>query len=181
MSVHIYLADGFEEIEALTAVDILRRAGIDAKTVSVMDEQIVEGAHGVRVEADLMFSESSAAGCEMIVLPGGMPGAANLQDHKELEKRILSFAEKGKWLAAICAAPMVYGELGLLKNREAICYPGMEAHLKGARISAGNVAQDGNFVTGKGPGLAAEFALKLVEVLCGKEKADSVAADMLLK
>lgn len=181
MSVQVFLADGFEEIEALSAVDVLRRAGVDVKTVSTMAGRIVRGAHGVAVEADAMFSETEEGGCDMLVLPGGMPGAANLQAHKGLEQRILSFDRAGKWLAAICAAPMVYGGLGLLEGREAICYPGMESNLKGARISEKNVVVDGHFITGRGPGFAAEFALKLTEILAGGEAADSVRAGMLLK
>lgn len=180
MSVYVHLAEGFEEIEAITPVDVLRRGGVDVKTVSIMKDKLVTGAHGIAVEADLLFSEADYAACGMIVLPGGMPGAANLQAHPGLEKQILAFAEAGKWLAAICAAPMVYGELGLLKGRNATCYPGMEGHLKGAKLYGGPVAVDGKFITSKGPGTAAEFALALLRALRGEEAEVQVRADMLL-
>lgn len=180
MSVYVHLADGFEEIEALCAVDVLRRGGVDVKTVSVMEHRLVKGAHGIAVEADLLFSAADYADCGMIVLPGGMPGAKNLQNHSGLREKISEFAEKGKWLAAICAAPMVFGAMGLLAGRRAVCYPGMESTLSGAVPCDDPVVVDGNFITGKGPGLALEFALTLLEVLSGSGRASEVRADMLI-
>lgn len=180
MSVYVHLADGFEEVEALCAVDVLRRGGVEVKTVAMTDSRRVCGAHGIFVEADILFSEADYGQCDMIVLPGGMPGAVNLQRHEGLTAQIAAFAQEGKWLAAICAAPMVYGEMGLLSGRRAVCYPGMEKHLAGAIPVGDPVVVDGNFITGKGPGFAAEFALTLLEVLAGKDQAAEVRSGMLL-
>lgn len=180
MSVYIHLAEGFEEIEAVTPVDVLRRAGIDARLVSVGDDRAVKGAHGITIEADLLFSQADYEGCRMIVLPGGLQGALNLQKHKGLESRILEFAARGKWLAAICAAPMIYGDLGLLEGRRAVSYPGMTSRLRGAVVSDEKVVVDGNFITSKGPGTAFAFALALVKALCGEKEAAELAEKMLL-
>lgn len=177
--IYIHLAEGFEEVEALTAVDVLRRAEIDVKTVSVTGNKNVTGTHGVNVEADILYEESDYEKCEMIVLPGGMPGSTNLEAHEGLAAHIKCFAKSGKKLAAICAAPMVFGTCGILGGKKATIYPGMEDCLKGAEATGEAVTVDGNIITGQGPALAMEFALTLVEVLKGKESADEVAADLL--
>ena len=177
--VFIHLAEGFEEVEALTAADVLRRAGIDARTVSVTGEKMVKGTHGVAVEADMLFGDCDYEKCEMIVLPGGLPGASNLEAHEGLTAQINDFAARGKKLAAICAAPMVFGSCGILEGREATIYPGMEDRLKGARATGGTVTVDGSIITGKGPALAMEFALALVESLKGRETRDQVAEGLL--
>ena len=166
-TIFVFLADGFEEIEALAPVDILRRAGLSVKTVSVMEEQVVAGAHGVPVLADVMFDEVNAEDAEMILLPGGLPGATNLDAHQGLSQMILDFAKEEKPLAAICAAPLVFGNRGLLEGKKATCYPGFETYLKGAQYTAALVEKDGNFITGKGPGAAMEFAFAIVEKYCG--------------
>ncbi len=177
--IYVHLAEGFEEVEALTAVDVLRRAEIDVKTVSVTGSKTVAGTHGVNVEADILYEETDYEKCEMIVLPGGMPGSTNLEAHEGLAAHIKCFADNGKKLAAICAAPMVLGTCGILDGKKATIYPGMEECLKGAEATGEVVTVDGNIITGQGPALAMEFALTLVEVLKGKEAADEVAADLL--
>ncbi|MDR1762521.1 MAG: DJ-1/PfpI family protein [Dysgonamonadaceae bacterium] len=175
----IFLAEGFEETEAIAATDVLLRAGIDAKTVSVTGSKTVRGAHGISVLADLDFAAADFSKGDVLVLPGGMPGASNLRSHKGLEALIRKYYSEGKKLAAICAAPLVFGEMGLLEGRKAVCYPGFEKHLKGASISGQGTVIDGNFITGKGPGFAIPFGLAIVSELLGKAAADEVAAGML--
>lgn len=179
-TIYVFLAEGFEEIEALTPVDVLRRAGLPVKTVSVTGVQAVAGAHGVPVVADVMFEEVKEEEAEMIVLPGGLPGATNLDAHEGLGRLIADFAAAGRPLAAICAAPLVYGKRGLLKGRKATCYPGFENFLEGADYTAALVEKDGNFITGKGPGAAMDFAFAIVEKYCGKEKVDELKNGMLV-
>ena len=129
-TIFVFLAEGFEEVEALTPVDVLRRAGLPVKTVSVPGVLTVNGAHGDPVIADMVFEEVKEADTEMIVLPGGLPGATNLDAHKGLSDLIMAFAEAGKPLSAICAAPLVYGKRGLLKGKKATCYPGFDKYLR---------------------------------------------------
>jgi 4-methyl-5(b-hydroxyethyl)-thiazole monophosphate biosynthesis len=173
------LAPGFEEIEAITIIDVLRRAGISVTTVSLSESVDVEGAHGITVKADKLFSGSVFDGADMIVLPGGMPGSVNLNNHEGLRRKIVEFNNQGRYLGAICAAPLVFGELGLLKNREATCYPGFEHHLKEAILSTQPVVQDGKIITGRGAGKALGFSLMLVEVLAGKNVAESIGEKMI--
>lgn len=180
MSVFVHFAAGFEEIEALTVVDVLRRAGIDVKMISVTGDVLVTGSHGITVKTDLSFDGADYQKCDMIVLPGGMPGSKNLGAHEELTEKITEFAGRGKWIAAICAAPMVFGQLGLLDGKKAVIYPGMESHLFGAKVGNKNVEIDGNIVTSKGPGTAMEFALALVSVLKDKQVANDLAKSLLL-
>ena len=180
-TIFVFLADGFEEIEALAPVDILRRAGLSVKTVSVMDEQVVAGAHGVPVLADVMFDEINAEDAEMILLPGGLPGATNLDAHQGLSQMILDFAKEEKPLAAICAAPLVFGNRGLLEGKKATCYPGFETYLKGAQYTAALVEKDGNFITGKGTGAAMEFAFAIVEKYCGMDKVNELKQGMMIQ
>ena len=180
-TIFVFLADGFEEIEALAPVDILRRAGLSVKTVSVMDEQVVAGAHGVPVLTDVMFDEINAEDAEMILLPGGLPGATNLDAHQGLSQMILDFAKEEKPLAAICAAPLVFGNRGLLEGKKATCYPGFESYLKGAQYTAALVEKDGNFITGKGPGAAMEFAFAIVEKYCGMDKVNELKQGMMIQ
>lgn len=177
--VYVHLADGFEEIEALTVVDVLRRAEIPVKIVSVTGEKIVRGAHDVKVEADLLFEEADYENAEMIVLPGGLPGTTNLGKHDGLVGNIQAFAAEGKWLAAICAAPSILGQLSLLKGRNATCYPGLEEKMIGVNYSEERVVQDGKFITSRGPGTSIDFALKLVEALKDSKVSDAVRAAML--
>lgn len=180
-TVYAFFADGFEEIEALTAVDTLRRAGLNVKIVSVTSGEIVVGAHGVSVLCDVNFENCDFFDAGLLLLPGGMPGADTLDKHVRLRKLLLDFAAKNKPIAAICAAPMVLGKLGLLKGKKATCYPGFESYLEGAECVDAQAVCDGNFVTGRGPGASMEFALTVVELLVGKEKADELAKAMCVK
>ena len=125
----VFLANGFEEIEAITQVDVLRRAGVDVKTVSMNDDLMVTGFFNVPVSADMSFSEINTEEVEMLVLPGGLTGMKNLSAHQALKDLLFEFHQREKWLAAICASPKIFGELGLLKNKAATCYPGFESTL----------------------------------------------------
>lgn len=180
MKVYVHLATGFEEIEAVTTVDVLRRAGIRTETVSITGEIPVTGSHGITIAADLLYEDAKYESCDMIVLPGGMPGTANLDAHEGLAKRLRDFASQGRWIAAICAAPMILGEAGLLSGKKAVIYPGMEEHLKGALIGKKPVETDGKLITSKGPGTAMAFALTLVEILKGTLAADALRKSMVL-
>ena len=175
----LFLADGFEEIEALATVDVLRRAGVQVTTVSINPTEMVTGAHGILVMADVLFADCTPAEADMLVLPGGMPGAANLEAHEGLRAAISAHAEAGKWLASICAAPMVYGHMGLLNGKKATCYPGYEGELAGATYTATPVEKDGNIITGKGPAVVLPFAYALAEVLVGEEVVAQVKNGML--
>lgn len=173
------LADGFEEVEAITVVDVLRRAGVEVLTVSVTGDIYVTGSHQISVKADSLFGSSGYRDAAMIVLPGGMPGAAHLDRHEGLKQLLADFSREGKYLAAICAAPMVLGNLKLLINKNATCYPGFEKYLDGAYLSDEGVVHDQHIITGKGAGFALAFALKLAEILTGSETASRVGEKML--
>ena len=177
----VFLADGFEEIEAITPIDVLRRAGLNVQTVSVMDKQTVSGAHGIPVVADKMFADIHLEDAEMLLLPGGLPGATNLDAHQGLSNMIMAFASEEKPLSAICAAPLVFGNRGLLQGKKATCYPGFESYLTGAEYTAALVETDGNFITAKGPGAAMDFAFAIVEKYCGVEKVNELKSGMMIK
>lgn len=178
--VYLMLADGFEEIEALTVVDVLRRANIDIQTASIQkQEYMVTGAHGIPVHADVLLNECNIEETEAVILPGGMPGTTHLAESAELGQFLDMCVEKSTIMAAICAAPMVFGKRGFLMGKEATCYPGFEDHLKGATLSNRRVVQDGNFITSKGPGTALEFALFLVRVLKGESVSKEIAKGMI--
>ncbi len=177
-TIFVFLTTGFEEIEAMATVDVLRRAELDVKTVSLTGNKTVVASHGVPIVADLLFEEVDFLKAEMLVLPGGTP---KYNDHEGLKKEVLAFANKGEKVAAICASPMVLGGLGLLNGKNATCYPGFEQYLAGANLQTSEaVVVDGNITTGRGPGLTIDFALKLVELVAGKEKRDAVAAGLLV-
>lgn len=181
---YVFLADGFEEIEALTPVDLLRRAGVDVATISVNGSNIVTGAHGIPVVADEIFEEASGlADALMLVCPGGMPGASNLAAHAGLCTLLEKQHAAGRYVAAICAAPAVtLAPLGILKGLEATCYPGFEPGLKegGATPQDKRVVKAGNVITANGPSSAMPFALALVEALKGPQAAADVASGILL-
>ncbi|CAK7071859.1 MAG: Protein/nucleic acid deglycase 3 [Parabacteroides sp.] len=176
----VFLATGFEEMEAIGTVDILRRGGIEAKTVSITNEQKVCGAHGVEITADLLFADADFTEADALILPGGMPGSNNLNACEPLKEALLQQYRQGKIVAAICAAPLVLGGLGLLKGRKATCYPSFEATLIGATATGEAVEKDGNVITGKGPGLVMEFALALVAAIKGDAVTEEVAAGLLI-
>jgi len=180
--IYLMLANGFEEIEAVTVVDLLRRADIQIKTASIMDEKLVYGAHGMALEADIMFKEIDFTTCTMAVLPGGMPGTMNLCNYKPLAEELLELRRKNKPVAAICAAPMVLGRLGILKGKRATIYDGMEDELAGADIiKKQNVVIDGDVITSRGPGTAIEFALAIIGFLKGPDKASEIRSDILYR
>lgn len=178
-TIYVFLANGFEEIEALGTVDILRRAGLRVITISVMEKKEVASAHNVAVTSDGLFKDFSFEDAAMLVLPGGMPGASNLKEHPGLEKLLVEFAAADKPLAAICAAPMVLGNLGLLNGKKATCYPGFESFLTGAEYTGALVERDGEIITGKGPGATFLFAFAIVEKFCGEEKVRELKEGML--
>lgn len=177
--VYLFLANGFEEIEALTVVDLLRRADLQIKTVSIMEDRLVYGAHGIGVEADILFDQGDYDRCAMLVLPGGMPGTTNLCNHRGLNEELKKFYAAGKPVAAICAAPMVLARAGILAGHKATIYTGMEAELLGADHGEGSVVVSGNVITSKGPGTAMDFALALIGQLKGREAAAAVAEGLL--
>lgn len=178
--IYVHLADGFEEIEAIAIVDVLRRAELDAIIVSVSKEKAVTGAHSITVIADIIFEDADYTNCEMIILPGGMPGTTNLAAHDGLIEQIQLFHNKNKWIAAICAAPMILGNLSLLTGKQATIYPGMEKHLVGASYLDEKVVVDENFITAKGPGIAIDFALKIVEVFKGSQTVNTLRKAMII-
>ena len=180
-NITVHLAEGFEEIEAISIIDVLRRAEFKVEVVSITGELEVTGSHNIKVTADALFEDIDYSVIDMIVLPGGMPGAANLKAHSGLREQILNFNDSEKPMAAICAAPMVFGNLGLLKEKQATCYPGFEDELHGAIITGEAVAEAGNIITGKGAGVAIKFALKIVEKFKGKEVADDLGAKMIVQ
>lgn len=177
----VHLAEGFEEIEAISIIDVLRRAKIITTVVSVTKNLEVTGSHEIKIVADELFDDVNYELIEMIVLPGGMPGASNLNEHLGLREQILNFHESKKQLAAICAAPLVFGNLGILKNKKATCYPGFENQLHGAITTGENIEVADNIITAKGAGVAIKFALKIVEILKGKKLADELAIKMIVK
>ena len=171
----VFLANGFEEMEALGTVDILRRGGIEVTTVSITTDPVVIGAHNVPVTADTILNDADA-----LILPGGMPGASNLNNSEALKEALLQQYREGRIVAAICAAPMVLGGLGLLKGRNATCYPGFEPKLIGANVTGEAVEVSDNVITGKGPGLVMNFGLALVAAIKNDAVAEEVAAGLLL-
>lgn len=177
----VFLATGFEEIEALTVIDVLRRAGINVQTVSITSALQVKGAHGVTVNADVLFDNTLFSAPDWLILPGGMPGASNLYEFGPLQGLLKNQAEsKDGRIAAICAAPaVVLGQLGLLKNEKATCYPGFEHFIEGAEVIDAPVVVSNKFVLGNGPANALPWALSIVMEALGQETAAKVASGML--
>ena len=162
---YVFLADGFEEIEALTVVDLLRRDNIPVETVSIDNKEYVDGSHKIRVKADCKLSDVNPANACLLVLPGGMPGTENLYNNETLQKMLLDFHATNRRIAAICAAPSILGRLGILKGKKAVCYPGREEQLEGATVLKEEVVTDGNITTSRGMGTAIAFGLELVKLL----------------
>ena len=167
--IYMLLTDGFEEIEAFTPLDVLRRCGADIKTVGIKSKNVT-GSHSIKTEADIMLDEIVHEEMTMLILPGG-PGYEGLKDAVQV---INYAAENDIYIGSICAAPSVIGELGLLKDKKATCFPGFEKYLAGAVVTGDKVVTDGKFITAKGAGAAAEFAFALAELACGKEKAAEI-------
>jgi 4-methyl-5(b-hydroxyethyl)-thiazole monophosphate biosynthesis len=175
----IHLADGFEEVEAITPIDVLRRAGHEVTIVSVDEKVEVRGGQDIIVNANLKIDEINYDEYDMLILPGGNVGTNNLEEHQKLKEVIQQFDQQKKWIAAICAAPRVLGKLGILDGRKATCYPGNEEYLAGAEVTGNETEVDGHIITGRGVGVAMNFALKIVEVIDGKDKAKELAAKMV--
>ena len=176
----IFLADGFEEVEALTVVDLLRRADIKIDMVSISDTLQVRGRSDIEVTADEMWDEAHAEKSDMLILPGGMPGVKYLGEHKGLTELLMKYAAEGRLLAAICAAPTIFGALGIVNGKKATCYPGLEDQLTGAcAVTDQRVVTDGNITTSRGAGTSVSFALRLIEILKDKDEADKVASGIV--
>ena len=178
MKHYVFLANGFEDLEALSVIDIMRRAGLDVVTVSINETNVVTSAHNVPMMADVLLSEVDFTTEGYLILPGGMPGTTNLWDCELLRENVKVHAEAGLPTAAICAAPLILGRLGLLESKDATCYPGFEGELKGANCSAEGVAISGNIITGKGPGKSFEFAYAIVASLLGESTANEISSAM---
>ncbi len=181
--VAVFLANGCEEVEALTPVDILRRGGIEVTVVSITNSLKVEGSHGIRMEADAVISEMDLAEYDMVVLPGGMPGTRYLEADARVIDTVKEFAvNPDKYIAAICAAPTVFGRMGVLMGKKATCYGGMEADLLGAEVITDRpVVRDGHIITSRGAGTAVDFGLALLEVFTDRETADDMAAKIMFR
>ena len=178
---YIFLADGFEEVEALTVVDLLRRAGIEIPMISISKSLEVTGAHQIRVMADGLFDDTSFDDADLLVLPGGLLGTNNLMDYEGLDKLLMEFNKKKKNIAAICAAPSILGSKGLLAGKQSTCYPGFEDRLTDSIVVNEDVVEDGNVVTSKGLGTAIDFSLALIKKLMGKDVSKKIAKDIIYK
>ena len=182
--VYVFLADGFEDVEALIPIDVLRRGGVEVVTVSTTDFPLVESAHGVNIETDLQFEQCDFSDADLLMLPGGMPGASNLFAHEGVCKAVMAQFAAGKKIAAICAAPaVVLAQLGVLDGKKATCYPGFEKALAeaGATYTADLVTVDGNITTGEGPAAAFPYAYELLTQLVDKQTSDQIAEGMRFK
>ena len=177
--IYLFLAEGFEEIEALTQADLLRRAGLDVKCVSVYKNcSMVSGAHNIKVVPDCTITKTSVSSEDMILLPGGMPGVENLYSCKKLTDLIKSHYDNGGKIAAICAAPIILGRLGILDDKMATCYPGFENELTGAKYFDCPIVVDGNIITAKAAGVAIELSAEIITLLAGEEKTDNVLSEI---
>lgn len=173
----VFLAMGFEEIEALAVVDVLRRAELEVVTVGV-GGPVVRGAHGITLAADIPDTELDPAAPEMVVLPGGMPGTLNLERSPVVQAALDEAEKRGAWIGAICAAPSILGHRGMLKGKRAVCFPGYEQELEGALVSDRPVEMDGRIITAKGAGVAVDFGLRIVAQLVSPERAEALKAAM---
>jgi 4-methyl-5(b-hydroxyethyl)-thiazole monophosphate biosynthesis len=172
--VYVFLAEGFEDVEALIPIDVLRRGGVDVTTVSISEFPLVTSAHGVNIEADILFEQGEFDNADLLMLPGGMPGASNLFNHSGLCEALKAQYQAGKKISAICAAPgVVLAPLGILEGKQATCYPGCQEPL-GESYVGGLVVESKNVITAKGPGLSSDFAFCIIERLAGSEVADAV-------
>lgn len=179
--IFVHLANGFEEVEAITPVDVLRRAGCEVTMISVTGKREVTSARGVTVQADRLFEDADYTLADVILFPGGQPGSDNLVKHDGLKKMIGDFHRHGKMIAAICAAPMVLANAGILQGKRVTCFPGTESKLKGAICTGNAVEIDGNIITGKAAGAAMKFSLALTEQLIGKSKAEELKKTMYVE
>ena len=173
--VYAFLADGLEEVECLATADVLIRAGVKVKLVSITGKKEVKGAHGFGIHADALLHEVDPMKADLLFLPGGMPGTKNLEHCEELMKQVDAFVKDGKLVCAICAAPSILGHRGHLQGRKATVYPGMEGELTGAEWVADKAVTDGNIITARGMGCAIAFGLAIIEKFKGEQAADEMA------
>ena len=178
--IYMFLANGFEEVEALCPLDLLRRAGLDVKTVGI-GSKLITGAHNITVEADITDTELEEPRPDMIILPGGMPGTTNLGSSHVVDAAICSALKDNTYIAAICAAPMILGKRGILNGKRAICYPGFEQYLDSATLAEEKVVVDGRIITAAGMGVALDFGLTLVSLLAGEETAAKIRSAIIAK
>ncbi len=179
MAVGVFFGEGYEEIEALTVVDLLRRAGISTKMISITGKRQVTGSHKITVAMDAILEEVDFQETDMIVLPGGMPGTRNLEACEPLMEQVKAFHALGKPIAAICAAPTIFGHLGLLKKQPACRYPGMEGELTGAKVTSEPVAKGEQIITSRGMGTAIDFGLAIIEYFQGRQAAEEMAGKIV--
>lgn len=177
--VYEFLANGSEEIEALTVIDVLRRGGVDIETVSITGSEFVEAAHGVIIKCDKTFEQADFCDADLLLLPGGMPGASNLLQHEGVRTALKSHYAAGKKIGAICAAPMVLGDLGLLQGKRATCYPGFEQYLTGAEYTQELFTIDGNIITGEGPAATLPYSYAILSMFADNEIVESIKEGMM--
>lgn len=177
----VFFGTGFEEIEALTVVDILRRQGIDTKMISIMGNKTVVGSHEIPVITDGLIEDVNFKEVDMLVLPGGLGGTQNLEACEALMEQVDAFVAAGKAVGAICAAPSILGHRGHLKGKKAICYPGMENQLEGAIVTCEPAVQDGNIITGRGMGCSVAFGLALLEYLTDSKTSEAMAEKIVYR
>ncbi len=171
---YLFMADGTEEVEAIATLDVMRRAGIEVKTAGVGSD-VICGSHGIKITCDMAACETVLEdSLEGVVIPGGMPGTVNLENDKFVIDAVKYCADNSKLLCAICAAPSVFGHLGLLEGKKAVCFPGFEQELKGCEVAQSFVCTDGNIITAKGMGSAVDFGLEIVAAVCGRQKSDAL-------
>ena len=179
MKAFVFLANGFEEVEAITPIDLLRRADINVTTVSISENKEVIGAHNVSFIADVLINEADFSDIDLLLLPGGMPGTTNLNACEELKRLIKKHALESKLIAAICAAPIILGQMSLLEGEKAVCYPSFENQLMGADVQYNKVQKSNNIITARGAGCVIEFSLAIIEALCGKSKSEEIAKSII--
>lgn len=178
--VYVMLGTGFEEIEALAPVDLLRRAGLEVMTVGI-NGKTVYGGHGIGVEADITLEEMDLTSLEMIVLPGGLGGVASIRASRETLEAVKFAYENNRFVAAICAGPAVLADLGITEGRNATCYPGQAGNMRGALLHEAAAVRDGKLITGASAGCAVEFALALIEALRGADAAEAIRTQIVIR
>ena len=177
--VYEFLSNGTEEVEALIPVDVLRRAGVEVVLVSTVEEKTIVSAHGVRIECDEMIEDVDCSDADLLMIPGGLPGAENLCNHPLVREAIKKQYEAGKLVSAICAGPMIFGSLGITAGKRCTCYPGFEDHLTGGTYTGELVTVDGNVITGEGPAASFPYAYTICEMLCGEGTTEALKAGMM--